>query len=150
MLPTNQNSPSKPFLNWLFTAYFENGYKIEQDQDDKCLTRDDNTGSTFTDVLANKSKLIRFTLTNDEFMQSISVDLISGNFAVNGVIVCVHNQYFEPERYPLELVYFRENRVIANQTSDDTKIMRHYINRYFIGWKTEVNGKTKQVTLAIG
>ncbi len=87
------------------------------------------------------------------------VDLRNGAFLINGTAINIHNQYFEPEKYPLELVYFRETRVEQEKkgtVQEDGSVleeiigMRHYVNRYFIGWRTEVNGKNKQVTLAVG
>jgi len=135
-------------LRWLFTAYFSDGSSIEQDQDDRCYTRDDGTGSTFTDVLA-RDDLVKFELTNDE--SSVLVDLITGAFVVNGVPLHAHNQFFEPGKYPLELVYFRETRVDQVINSDGEQVSsKQYVNRYFVGWKTLVNGKYKQVTLAVG
>lgn len=137
-------------LRWLFTAYFDDGSSIVQDQDDKCHTRKDGTGSTFTDVLT-KDGLVSFELNHDNGSESVMIDLTTGAFLVNGTPLHAHNQFFEPQKYKLELVYFRETRVdqqldkLGNEVS-----VNQYTNRYFIGWKTQVNGKDKQVTIAVG
>lgn len=149
--PQTKNTEStSPRLGWLFTAFFEDGTTIEQTQEDKCYSRDDGTGSAFTDVLA-KQGLIRFELDRVDEPESVVVDLITGEFTVNGTPVVAHNQFFEPEKYDLELVYFRETRVDQKVDSDGKQVsLEHYVNRHFIGWKTQVNGKEKQVTMAVG
>lgn len=157
-LQTKQTIKGSPLtlepFRWLFIAHFEDGSEIVQEADDKSKTRTDGTGSSFTDVLeiAKRKKLMAFTLRSVAGNAGhVTVDLVSGNFVVNGVPVCAHNQNFEPHRYPLELVYFRETRAEQTQTvKGDIVSARHYVNRYFIGWKTTVNGKDKQVTLAVG
>lgn len=134
-------------MRWLFSAEFADRSSINQTQKDLCSSRDDGTGSTFTDVLAYPSRLVAFHLLNEESTEITSVDLITGAFIVNGTPIHIHDQYFEPLEHELTLVYFREVRV--DQLLGDTgeKISdRHFTNRYFIGWETE----GKQVTLAVG
>lgn len=152
---TSQETEREP-LRWLFAAHFKDGSELVQTQEDKSTTKE--SGSAFTDVLARAEELVAFSLFNGE--TEVLVDLITGNFVVNGVPVSIHNQYFNPEKYKLELVYFRETRVerVSQSTiQEDSTVteeqigdVRHYVNRYFIGWKTRVNGKDKQVTLAVG
>lgn len=168
LVPTQPQLPgkSKPlplFLKWLFVATFKDGTVFNQTHEDKCLTRTDGTGSAFTDVheyMEADNALEKFELINDHEKQVVTVDMTTGAFIVQGVPMHLHNQYFEPERYPLKLVYFREVRVEQNITAtvqdnmsikeEQTGDLRHYINRYFIGWETTVNGQNKQVTLAVG
>lgn len=150
-IENSSNTVEREALNWLFTAHFSDETTLEQTLEDRCLTRDDGTGSAFTDVLAREDDLIAFELTNQETNESIMVDLKSGNFVVNGVPVCAHNQNFEPQNYPLKLVYFRETRVERVIDGKGEHVSsRHFVNRYFIGWETVVNGKNKQATLAVG
>lgn len=144
-------------LKWLFVATFADGTTIAQTQEDKSLTEEGK--SAITDVW-KRDDLVNFALHHVDGQQTVLVDLKVGYFVVNGVPVVAHNQYFEPERYPLELVYFREVRahqdVIATVQDDgsvdvgDPHNQVSYINRYFLGWKTTVNGKDKQVTIAVG
>lgn len=151
---------SKPRLEWLFVANFSDGTQIKQTQEDKCTTREDGTGSAFTDVLAREKELIVFGLEHIDGKQWVLVDLRTGNFAVNETAVQLHNQNFEPHKYPLELVYFRETRVdtdVQGTVQDDLSVdykdlgsPRHYVNKYFIGWRTTLHNKQKQVTLAVG
>lgn len=149
---------TKPHLSWLFVAYFKDGSHILQTQEDKSTTS--KSGSAFTDVMSNFDDLVAFELRHEDGDKVVTVDLVTGNFVVNGVPVCAHNQYFEAEKYPLKLVYFRENRVEQHQTAtiqpdmsvqtEDVGTPTHYVNRYFIGWETTIMGKNKQVTLAVG
>jgi len=151
----------EPFLRWLFVATFTDGHVIQQTQEDKCFSRDDGTGSAFTDVIEyTQGHLIGFSLFHINGKESVQVDLKSGNFMVNGTPFSVHNQYFDPSKYDLKLVYFRETRVdqdITSTVQDDMSVNqeqtgdpRHYVNRYFVGWETVVNGQNKQVTIAVG
>lgn len=147
-------------MRWLFTAEFSDGTTIVQDQEDKCHTRDDGTGSTFTDVLAREDELVAFHLHNVDGQQVASVDLLTGAFIVNGTPMHIHDQYFEPSKHKLRLIYFREARIendVHGVVEEDMTVTqtnglnpRHYVNRYFIGWQTTIMGKNKQVTLAVG
>ncbi len=150
-IENSNNTVEREALKWLFTAHFSDETTLEQTIEDKCLTRDDGTGSAFTDVLARMDDLIAFELVNQETNESVLVDLKTGNFVVGGVPLCAHNQNFEPQNYPLKLVYFRETRVerVIDKKGEQVS-SRHFVNRYFIGWETVVNGKNKQVTLAVG
>ena len=148
---------SEPYLRWLFVATFEDGSTVEQTQED---VSKDGTASAYKDVLDRKDELASFGLHHIDGSQYVVVDLKKGYFIVNGVPLVAHNQYFEADRYPLELVYFRETRahqdVIATVQEDgsigvgDPHNRINYVNRYFLGWKTTVNGKEKQTTLAAG
>lgn len=153
------NSVHREPMRWLFRAYFADGTSIEQDQDDRCTTRADGSGSAFTDVLAREDELLAFGLAHTNGQEHVVVDLRSGAFIVNGTPLQAHNQYFEPEKYKLKLVFYRETRVdthVSSVVQEDGSINqntiggRQYVNRYFIGWKAVVNGKDKQVTLALG
>jgi hypothetical protein len=137
-------------LRWEFVAEYANGDLILQ-EDDSCLTREDGTGSRFTDVLANPEKLVSFHLANNATDEVVSVDLLTGAFVVNGTPVHIHEQNFEPIEHELSLVYFRETRIEQmNNAKEEVIGERHFTNRYFIGWTAEVNGTTKQATLAVG
>jgi hypothetical protein len=149
-MPRQTTPTTREPLQWLFKAEFPDGHMIEQDLDDTCHSRTDGTGSAFSDVLAY-GKPKGFTLCHVDGKQYAYVDLLSGNFVVNGTPIAIHNQNFEPQKYELELVYFRETRV-EQTVNREAEIVgtRHFVNRYFIGWQTQVNGKNKQVTLAVG
>lgn len=137
-------------LRWLFLAEYADGSKIEQTQEDKCLTRTDGTGSAFTDVLA-KGDPISFSLINGNDEEFVTVDLLTGAFIVNGTPLIAHEQNLDPSKHKLRLVYFRETRVDQNVSEKGEVIETfHYTNRYFIGWQATINGKNKQVTLAVG
>lgn len=142
---TPQTLAPQPF-SWQFTAVFRDGSKVVQDPND----HGPDTNS-FKLVLDRLDDLVTFELNHIDGQQQVFVDLMSGNFMVNNTPIAIHNQRFEPQMYKLELVYFREKR--EEQTLNakaETVSQKSYVNRYFIGWKTEVNGKDKQVTLAVG
>lgn len=149
-MPRQTTAATREPFQWLFKAEFADGHVIEQDLDDTCHSRDDGTGSAFSDVLAY-GRPVAFSLHHVDGIQMAGVDLKTGNFVVNNTPICIHNQNFEPQKYELELVYFRETRAEATMNPDQEIVgTRHFVNRYFIGWQTQVNGKNKQVTLAVG
>lgn len=149
---------TKPHLSWLFVAFFKDGSHIAQTQDDKPKAQPE--GSAFSDVSARMDDLTAFELRHEDGNEVVTVDLVTGAFIVNGTPLHVHNQHFQPENYPLKLIYFRETRVDQNQLAtvqDDMSIKtedvgepNHYVSRYFMGWETTVNGKNKQATIAVG
>lgn len=157
----HQNDIVREPLKWLFVAFFVDGNVIKQTEYDKCMSRNDGTGSAFTDVLeyAKSHKLHIFELHHTDGKQKTGVDLDNGIFVINGTPICSHNQDFDPSKYQLELIYFRETRVeqeVNATVQDDMSIkeipgaVRHYVNRYFLGWQCIVNGRNKQVTIAVG
>lgn len=149
-MPLKTTQTDREPLTWLFKAKYADDHLIEQDAADTCHSRKDGTGSAFSDVL-DRGKPTGFGLYKVGGGQYAWVDLVTGNFVVNGTVIALHNQNFEPEKYKLELVYFRETRVDQEVGQDGEAVgSRHYVNRYFIGWRTTVNGKNKQVTLAVG
>lgn len=159
--PKNIVSVDREDFRWLFTAEFEDGTTIVQDQEDKSTTRTDGTGSTFTDVLAREDELVAFHLYHVNGKEAASVDLRTGAFVINGTPFHAHEQFFEPTQNKLRLVYFRETRinndvlstVLEDMTVDvqDGLNPRHFINRYFIGWQTTTKaGKNVQQTIAVG
>ena len=130
-------------LKYLFTAHYKDGTTIEQTQEDASVT---GKGSAFTDVLAKKG-ITLFDITDGD--NSASVDLISGEFTVNGAVLNLHEQYFNPEEHKLRLIYFRETIVERVQTGETTED-RHYVNRYFIGWQcTDKEGKNHKALMAV-
>lgn len=148
MLTQTQPVDREP-LTWLFAAHFEDGSIFRQPANDRSINHvegAEHNPSAFSDVLANKKKLEAFSLVSTDGKRTVSVSLITGEFFVDGLKIDAHNQHFEPSNYELELVYFRETRVVTT----GGQIERHFVNRYFIGWRTMVNNKPKQVTLAVG
>ncbi|HYD35550.1 MAG TPA: hypothetical protein VD999_05760 [Vitreimonas sp.] len=142
-------------LKYLFTAFFEDGHVISQTPED-VSTIDPEKRSAFFDVLEyeKKSKLMAFNLLNPVLKEYIEVNLNTGEFDVHGIKINIADQNFEPTE-PLRLVYFRETRIesdvkmIAGQ-KDDLLAQRFYVNNYFIGWQTTVDGKNVQRTIALG
>lgn len=159
--PSNLVKVDREPFRWLFTAELSDGTTIEQDQDDKCKTRTDGTGSTFTDVLAREEDLVAFHLYHVDGKEAASVDLRTGAFIINGTPFHAHTQFFEPSSNKLRLIYHRETRVDNDTLStvqedgsvgrQDGLNPRHYVNRYFIGWQTTTKaGKNVQQTIAVG
>lgn len=159
-MPLKKTTKTRPHLSWLFVAFFADGSTIKQTQADK--SRIEKGKSAYFDVeqRALHTKLLVFELWHEDTRQKATVDLVTGTFILNGTPFHGHNQAFNPERYPLELVFFRETKVERDQKStvqEDMSIkkewvgpVRHFVSRTFVGWKTEVNKETKQVTIALG
>lgn len=147
LLQKKQPKSTRPYLDWLFVAFFDDGSVIKQTQADVSVT---GKGSAFTDVLVNPAKLTHFELRKDG--QAVTLDLTTGNFVVNGTALQIHPQHFDPTKHNLTLTYFRETRAERTETADENRELlstRHYVNRYFIGWQAD-DKKQTNVTLAVG
>ena len=139
-------SRPEPF-SWLFIAHFDDGSVIEQTQADASVT---GKGSAFTDVV-NKEGLVAFELAHVDGQQQVLVDLTTGTFVVNGTPMVVHADTFDPERYDLRLVYFRETQIDQHLDAEgNSTSVDHYVRRYFVGWQTtDAKGKNVQHTIGV-
>ena len=134
-------------LRWLFVAEFADGSIIKQAKDDKSTTSEN--GSAFTDVINSGKDLVGFSLIQGS--QYAAADLKTGAFIINGTPFIAHEQDFDPSMYKLELIYFRESLVDIMQGTDSSEVTRHYVNRYFIGWRcTDKFNKAHEAIIAVG
>ncbi len=131
---------------YFFIADFDDGTSYSQGKDDASI--DTEGKNAFYDILQRMEKVIRFSLHNGQHIYT--VDLRDGHFEVDGLSFQVHDQFFVPEK-KLELIYFKEVRIEVDvNQKEEVQAQRHYVNRYFIGWKTKgKRGKITQHTLAI-
>lgn len=151
-------SQTTPDLLWLFSAHFADGTVIVQDASDTVSTPDGQAlkpdGSAFTDVRAalTRSPLSFFELHHTESDQCVTVDLVRGTFMINGTAFEAHDRNFDPEQHALELVYVRDVMIERLCSADalTTLSVRHYVHRYHLGWKCDVDGVEKKVTIAVG
>lgn len=133
-------------LKYLFTAEYEDGSSYTQPEDDKSRLHKgdkDFTPSSFRDI--DQEKLVKFSLSDGT--DTYSVDLRTGDFAVNGKELSLHEQNFDPFGHKLRLIYFREVRKEFNINMEETAL---YINKYIFGWQcTDKDGKNHQLTIGI-
>lgn len=136
---------NKP-LKYLFTAEYEDGSAYAQPEDDiSRLHKGDKdfTPSSFRDI--DQEKLVRFSLSDG--VDTYEVDLRSGDFAVNGKELSLHEQGFDPFAHKLRLIYFREVRKEFNANMEEVDV---YVNKYVFGWQTtDSTGKNHQLTVGI-
>lgn len=139
-------------LKYLFEAEFEDGSIFEQPLDNRHPEKYDESAtynpSAFTYVQENEDKIVKFSLVGDG--HRYSVDLITGAFSVDGNEFYIHDQFDYPENNDLQLIYFRETVKQFDQThtvqedgsvSSEESETRHFVNRFFIGWKYYKPGK---------
>jgi hypothetical protein len=117
-----------------FTAFYEDGSIIEQNEEDKSELLEGK--SRFYDVLEKEkeSKLISFVLHNDEFQ--IGVDLRDGHFEMNGIPFFQHRpdlQNYEDFR----IIYYR---TVKHGMNSEGQIIASEILGYSIGWQTTYEG----------
>ena len=131
------------YLTWLFTAYFSDGSKIVQTQEDESVTGE---GSAFTDVLARQDELEAFVL-RDEHGNEVGVDLRDGHFEMNGNMFLIgqDDQHMTADTR-LRLIYHRRHRHGFNIGMEE---MSHEVT-YFIGWQFTAGGKNYQQTIGVG
>lgn len=159
---SQSDSGGVPKLEWLFVAFFADGTIIEQRQEHEV------EGSRMIAVTAKQkdSKLVAFELRHVDGDKTVTVDLITGTFIVNGIPLEAQSDFnfdnpkhFDPKQHDLSLAYWRSKRhnmVGTGTVQDDLSISVDYnaagvyFDRYFIGWHTTVDGQRKQAILAVG
>lgn len=122
-------------LKYLFKAIYSDGSEYNQTSEDVSAANPNK--SAFFDV--DQEKLVRFELIGDG--KIISVDLISGEFTLNGFPVSIllfnkddNDFQFTPiAGGKLRLIYFRRRTVLTNSPYSDTS--------YLIGWQTTIDGQ---------
>lgn len=137
-------------LKYLWTAVFEDGTQIEQPVNDHYTKHDDSSEgnpSAFRDVLDKKkeSKLTYFYLIGVEKSVVVGVNLITGKFYIDSIEFDAHPQNLDLSNEELQIVFHRE---VRRDTNLDGEVLKHYVNRYFIGW--QVKGKNITQTIAVG
>lgn len=155
-------------LKYRWIAEYYDGSTIEEPEDGKSqiVAYDpvtDYQPSAFRDI--DRDKLVKFHIYGvDPEVESErwSVDLRDGHFEHNGIPFIVHPQFLDENHLfvpsKLDLVFFREVRREHDVTStvqedgtanDEITNIREYVNRYFFGWKTNINGKACTYTVGI-
>lgn len=148
MSTTNQE------LKYLWTAFFEDGTIIKQPENDQYSKHDpsaEGNPSAFRDVLdkEEESRLVMFLLASPENNSIIGVDLRTGRFTINNVEFDAHDQNLDLSNKELKIVFFREVRrdTIMGVADWKEKEVKHYINRYSIGWQIVGEGIAQTVAV---
>lgn len=155
----------KAFLKYLFTATFADGHVIKQTQEDASelvppipdengILQGKNRMYDVTEY-EKTSPLVTFTLQEAGLMgivaNKVELDLTTGDFTINGLRIGIAEQLFMTKE-PLKIIYFKEGQIqtVISQKTGETIEERHFINRFFLGWQTTVNGKNVQETICVG
>ncbi len=141
-------------LKYLFTAQFNDGQIIKQDQED--VSKFNPLKSKFFDVLNDTRKLEKFWLLEKKRFHVIEsepqkkylVDLTDGHFEINGVPFFLHEQTVDETKTlsNFRLIYFRRVQQSLNIDSGKaaTKVM------FVIGWQANLpDGKNVQKIMYI-
>lgn len=131
-------------LTHLFTATFENGSVIVQDEDDRSMLEPEKR-STFYDVQekAKDSKLVSFVLSGPS--HTYRVDLQDGHFEVNGVPFLMHDS----EAKDFRIIFYRTHTHTFSQTIGQLPVEKTHTIAYRIGWQCELTGREHQRILGI-
>lgn len=119
-----------------FTALYEDGTIIELDrfdpEGDKCLCREDGTGSRFTDVKEKEkeSKLVSFVIHNDHY--SAGVDLTDGHFEINSIPFWQHRPDLDGYQ-DFRVIYYR---TVQQTISQSGEVLSGEVMAYVVGWQT--------------
>jgi len=138
-------------LKYLFHVEYIDGTKFEQPQDDDSKLKPGET-SAFYDVLNSDKTVRKFTLKEVKGKKSISVDLFSGEFEVNGIPI-----YTDLLPYPLkrDLIFYRQHQHDTQATYElktgelIKNIPGDHRVRYFVGWQVNVGGKNYQQKIGV-
>jgi hypothetical protein len=155
-------------LKYRWIAEYYNGETLEEPEDGKSRihpydAENDFQPSAYRDI--DHGKLVKFHLfgTDPEVeSERWAVDLRDGHFEHNGIPFIVHPQFLDANTLyipsNLELVFFRETRKEHDVTStvredgttdDQVTAIRETVNRYFFGWKQNINGKAHTYTVGV-
>lgn len=120
-MATNTAEGKKLHLKYLFTAYFENGDEIAQDQDD--TSKIDPERSRFFDVLQLVNagvKLVYFELNpaDPDDKSYHGIDLENGTFNINGATFQMHERDLENFR----VLFFRVRDTHFNVTPQNVQM----------------------------
>ena len=155
-------------LKYRWIAEYYDGETLEEPEDDlsRIYPYDPETNfqpSAYRDI--DMGRLVKFHLfgtTEDVVNERWAVDLRDGHFEHNGVPFIIHPQFLDADTLyipsNLELVFFREKRLERDvestvqedgTTKEETKSIREYVNRYFFGWKQNIDGKSHTYTVGV-
>lgn len=148
---------NKPKLKYLFIAEYSDGELFVQTQEDKSEIEPD-TRSAFYDVLNSGKTVVKFTLMEDKLVlaKSVSVDLRTGLFEINGMRVLLEGQKLPGLPKKFDLIYYRQvtQSLNVNYAVDSGDIIssepQPSFTEYFIGWQCKIRGKNYQQKLAVG
>ena len=110
-------------LDYLFTAVYDDGSVLNQTQED--LSTKDSARSAFYDI--DHSRLVRFGLTNEDLSVIVMMDLQTGLFQVQDLVVSLYDEPVIKRR----LIYFRRVSQQMNTANGDTSTEI----QYHIGWQ---------------
>ncbi len=125
-----------------FEADFKDNTTYIQGADDVSI--DTEGRNAFYDILQRMDDVVQFHLIKDDNTR-YTVDLRDGHFEINGIAFTSHDQFYVPG--VLKLIYFKEMH--QNFHAGDSEPYEIKVNRYFIGWECNKNGKTTKATIAI-
>lgn len=130
-------------MEYLFTAYYNDGTFYQQNSEDKSIKEPDKR-SCFYDV--EHEKLIKFLLTNGK--NNYSVNLNTGEIIclVNGQELILHNKHKNLTNY--RIIYYRGKEVAVNY--EFAPGQREKIINYVLGWQAlNENGENIQQIIEI-
>jgi hypothetical protein len=140
-------------LKYLFEVEYVDGTVFSQTKED--ISTIDSKRSAFYDVLQSGKKIKKFTLRR--FINRYSIDLITGEFDINGTSVIVETDKPVPrieKHFDLKLVYYRQHKqhMDVNYNMGSKKILgvepQTDTVTYYFGYETVIN--KKKYTRVIG
>lgn len=135
-------------LKYLFEAEFEDGTIFKQNKKD--VSTLDPKRSAFYDLLQDKRKIVRFTLTEQSGDKQISIDLTDGKFNqenCTGADLLFEGDASLPEGISdYRLIFYRQHKHELNP--ETTEELSHQV-RYCLGWQTTFKKKNYQQVLGV-
>lgn len=130
-------------LKYLFTAIFSDGTTYEQTPDDVSVSV--KTKSQFFDVLQREKELVSFHVASLDNTRVASVNLLTGEFALNGLAFNLGDPRHPIGHAPLRLIFFRQHlHHISNSVETQHDVTYH------VGYQwNDETGRNHQQTLQI-
>jgi len=121
-----------PF-KYLWSAEFDDGHIIRQPADDRYSKHIDGAEwnpSAFRDVVeyGETHNLTAFVLANSDLSDIFMIDLLNGDFRVNGIDFSLEDEPLKDRK----IVFWRE--MYQNQTLGE-ELQAPFVNRYILGYE---------------
>lgn len=128
-------------LKYLFTAYYSDGTKYEQNAEDKSVKEPD-TRSSYYDI--DHDKLVAFVLRGEG--HEYGVDLRDGHFEIDGVQFFMHE---DNKMKDFRLVFWRRHTHSFNQKVNGETVPVGHEVVYRFGWQATRDGENQQEIMQI-
>lgn len=130
----------------LFTAFFEDGLTIEQNEADVSLIYPEKNCLFEVYEKAKKVKLVSFVLAGHGYF--IGVDFRDGHFEINQIPFHCHRHDLAPYS-EFELYYARITQMQIEASENEQKVINGRVGGYELGWTVKLGDEEIKETITV-